>query len=327
MRQHTEILASPSQSVNDYDTFQGLIPSFQRNLRAINRAPKTIATYLEALRQFAGFVQASGMPNYPALITREHIEHFLVHLQDRGLSSATINNRFRGLQSFFKWMVEVEGEIRAENNPITRLKSPKVDETLPSVLELEDLQKLVEHCLKADDQNARRDTAIIRVFIDTGARLSEIAEIKLGDVELEAGLITVTGKGNRTRRVSIGPKTVQAVDRYLRRRQQKFGRGTDRLWLGSGGGQQIDKKPYLGISGIRKMMQKRAEDAGLDHINPHQLRHTAAHYAKSEDDYKDADIMAQFGWRSARSMDKYARSTAEERAHDAHKRHSLGDRI
>ena len=110
MRQHTEILASPSQSVNDYDTFQGLIPSFQRNLRAINRAPKTIATYLEALRQFAGFVQASGMPDYPALITREHIEHFIVHLQDRGLSSAMINNRFRGLQSFFKWMVEVEGD-------------------------------------------------------------------------------------------------------------------------------------------------------------------------------------------------------------------------
>ena len=75
------------------------------------------------------------------------------------------------------------------------------------------------------------------------------------------------------------------------------------------------------------MMQKRAEDAGLDHINPHQLRHTAAHYAKIVDDYKDADIMAQFGWRSARSMDKYARGTAEEKAHGAHKRHSLGDRI
>jgi site-specific recombinase XerD len=327
MRQHTEILASRSHSVNDYDTFQRLIPSFERNFRAINRAPKTIATYLEALRQFAGFVQGSGMPNYPALTTREHIEHFIVHLQDRGLSSATINNRSRGLQSFFKWMVEVEGEIRADPNPIARLKSPKVDETLPSFLELEGLQKLVEHCLKSEDQNARRDTAIIQVFIDTTARLSEIAEIKLGDVERDTGLITVTGKGDRTRRVCIGPKTGQAVDRYLRRRQQKFGRGTDRLWLGSGGGQQVNKKPYLGIFGIRNMMQKRAEDAGLDHINPHQLRHTAAHYAKIVDDYKDADIMAQFGWRSARSMDKYARGTAEEKAHGAHKRHSLGDRI
>jgi len=81
------------------------------------------------------------------------------------------------------------------------------------------------------------------------------------------------------------------------------------------------------ISGIRNMMQKRAGNAGLDHINPDQLRHTAVHYAKSEDDYKDADIIAQFGWRSGRSMDKYARSTAEEKAHDAHKRYSLGDRI
>lgn len=324
MRQQEQILSDTPPTLNAFDSF---IRSFNRSLNAQNRAPRTVSNYLEAVNQFKDFVAASGMPPSPDDIRREHIEDFIIHLQKRGLTSATVNNRFRSLQAFYKWMVEY-GEIKPESNPMARIKAPQVAETLPEVLTMKDLSTLVKHCEKAEDGYARRDTALIRMFIDTGARLSEVANITEQDVDLDAGLVTVVGKGNRTRRISISTKTIQAMDRYMRRRTQKFGKTTDLLWLGRGGGQSFpDKRPEFGISGIRKMIQKRAADAGLGHIYPHQLRHTAAHFAKLEDDYKDGDIMAQFGWRSARSMDKYARSTSEERANAAHKRHSLGDRL
>ena len=98
MRQHTDTLPSTSPDVN-------LVQHFTIHLRALNRSDKTSETYLDSTKQFLQFIAERGMPPEPTNWKREHIEAFLVYLLDeRNLKSSTVNNCYRGLQAFFKWL-------------------------------------------------------------------------------------------------------------------------------------------------------------------------------------------------------------------------------
>lgn len=134
----------------------------------------------------------------------------------------------------------------------------------PTVLSDVELRALLKAC-EGSDFAARRDTAILRVFIDTGARLSEVANLKMDSVDLDDQTLTVLGKGARVRVLPIGAKTVKAVDRYLRVRRSDL----SELWIGA--------KGPITPSGVAQMLRGRASQAGVGHIHPHQFRHTFAH--------------------------------------------------
>ena len=98
MRQHTDTLPSTSPDVN-------LVQHFSIHPHALNRSDKTSGTYLDSTKQFLQFIAERGMPPEPTNWKREHIEAFLVYLLDeRNLKSSTVNNCYRGLQAFFKWL-------------------------------------------------------------------------------------------------------------------------------------------------------------------------------------------------------------------------------
>jgi site-specific recombinase XerD len=291
-----------------------LLPSWELHLRALNRSPKTLVTYLEAARQLARFLSDSGMPTQAANIHREHIEAFLVHLQETR-SASTAANRYRSLRQLFRWLEE-DGEV--PSSPMARMRPPGVEEKAIPVIPAEDLRALLRAC-RGQDFDARRDTALILLFLDTGARLSEVADLELDDLDLyRSGTLLVRGKGSRERVLKVGPKTSKAVDRYLRIR----GRHTDAesrwLWLG--------KRGHLTGSGIAQMLRRRCAQAGIDTINPHQFRHTFSHSWLAAGG-GEQDLMMLTGWKSREMLARYGASTAAERARDTHQRFSPVERL
>ena len=125
------------------DDLTALHRSFGLSLRAAGKSARTEQTYLEALDQLAAFLDRAGMPTEADAITREHVEAFLVSLRDAGRSPATVANRYRSLQQFWRWCIE-EGEV--QESPMRNMRPPTVPTQPVAVLTDDDMRALLATC-------------------------------------------------------------------------------------------------------------------------------------------------------------------------------------
>lgn len=303
---------------------------FVRSLEARNLSTKTVETYSESVSQLGTFLAAKGMPLALSGIRREHVESFVADLLTKW-KPATAHNRYRGCQAFFNWLLDA-GLIT--ESPMAKMKPPRLPDEAPPVLSEDQVRRILKVC--GEDTNAfaaRRDTAVIILFYDTGLRRQELATLQLwhekedskgnvtrtdGDLDLDAKEIYVLGKGGKHRRVSYHRRAAAALDNYLRLREKHAYAYTPALWLGNRG--------PMTPSGLYDIVKNRAAEAGFPGFHPHLLRHTFAHQWLA-DGNQEGDLMKLVGWRSRSMLQRYAQSTGEVRALAAHKRRSPADRL
>jgi site-specific recombinase XerD len=294
------------------NSYRVLRDSFRRYLLAANRSARTIQTYISAVDEFGRYLAGQGMPMDVANIRREHVESLIRDLLV-GHKPATVSLRYRALQVFWKYLVD-EGEIR--ESPMARMTPPIVPEEPPPVLRQEQLDRLLKSC-DGRDFMARRDKAILSLFIDTGMRRSELAYLRVEDVDFDHNVAHVLGKGRRPRGCAFGHRTAMALDRYLRERAKHGSADRPELWLGHAG--------PLTDNGVYQAVVERARAAGLD-VHPHQLRHTFAHLWLAGGG-NEGDLMMLTGWRSRSMLSRYGASAAAERAREAHRHLGPVDRL
>ena len=231
--------------------------------------PSTIKAYKYDLDKFINFVGDIDM-NSP--VVRQRIRLFLKKIKDLGYTKKGIGRKIASLRSYFKFLTLNEF---IEKNPMSTIKSPKIklEESLPKFLDISDIDilftKLKDRTL-FNSRKSQRYYLIIRVLYSTMARVSELCNIRIRDIDFNEGYIRLRGKGNKERIVPVDKRTLEMITEYLSNRIT------------------YDPEEYLIVNTRNQRLSPRLVQADIKHIKelcgfpdskiitPHVFRHTGA---------------------------------------------------
>jgi integrase/recombinase XerC len=304
-------------------TWAGYLRDWDRTLRSGNHPETTRYNYLLAGAQLARYLgehspdpDADNAAEDPTEVTKAHVEAFQAWMIETR-SASTALNKHKGLQQFFKWLQLDEQAI--DRNPMDRVRQPKTPTKLVPVMRDTDTAKLLQACRGKGFANLR-DQALIRLYANTGARLSEVGKLLVTDLDLNTESVHFHGKGAKDRRVRFGPKTARALSRYLRTRDRHQAAELPNLWLAERG------VAPLTPNGIKIRLKRLGQAAGLPDVHAHRWRHNFAHEWKLAGG-DTGDLMLLLGWASEDMPRHYGASAAAERAMQTQQRIGIGERI
>lgn len=227
-------------------------------------SPHTVTAYRTDLAELQGYLEARGLDL--DRVDGRDLEPYALGLRERGLSPATVRRRLAAARSLLRHRTR-EG---AREAGVRDVPLPKAPQAPPHALTAEQAIALCEH--PGPDPLGLRDRAVLELLYGAGLRVSELCGLRPGDLDAEAGLVRVLGKGGRERVVPTGGQAVKAVERYLARGRAHLGRRqeVDALLVNNRGGRLTRRGVFL-------IVRRHAEPLGLpDWVGPHALRHAFA---------------------------------------------------
>lgn len=256
----------------------------------------------------------------------EDLDRWVGELRERGLAPASVKRSLVSVRSLFRFRVQ---EGLAEVDPALIIETPRVPSGLPKALSETEINALLDQVV-GDDPVARRDRAVLEVLYGTGARISEVCALSLGDVDLDSSLLRLSGKGGKERVVPLGRWARVALVAWL----DDAGRGAmcPERWARRGDADAVflnQRGGRLGRQGAWGIVRRYGIAAGLeDRLTPHVLRHSCATHMLDH----GADIRAVqelLGHASITTTQIYTMVSNERlfAVYDAaHPRASIGDR-
>jgi integrase/recombinase XerD len=228
---------------------------------------QTSRAYKLDIARFVTYASVKGSKN-PIDVGPRTLREYVYHLKDLGLSPASIRRNISAVRSYFRFLV-AEGHV--VRDPSERLETPKKWRTLPDVLGVEEIEKLLT-APSLDEPMAFRDRAMLELAYGAGLRVSEWISLHVRDVLLQDHLVRVFGKGAKERLVPIGRRAIAAIAIYLRELRPKLekGEGKGILFLNARG------EP-MSRMGAWKILRKYVDQVGITKpVSPHTLRHSFA---------------------------------------------------
>ena len=269
-----------------------------------NCSPETLRFYKDRLGGFARFLDLECPGVDLSNLTRQHIELYLLHLQQQGRRPATLRTSYTALRAFFNWCIE-EGFL--EHSPMRNIKAPRLPKVGKGFLSEEDRNKLLELCPPTTFMGAR-DAAVIWLFWTTGMRLRECASLQVTNLSWEHDKIRVLGKGAKERYLPFTKEAKKAVWRYLSYRSDTF----QQLWL-------TEERRPLTLNGFAQIIKRLVARAGFNgHIKDlHHIfrRSWAMRNLKAGVPQKYVQLIG--GWESVTTLEQYVRAMESEDALDA----------
>lgn len=233
------------------------------------RSLNTIEAYRQDLESFFIYLRSNNIGRIED-VTKDVITSFLKHQRQNRLQARSVARLLSSIKAFFKYLC---GHNYIRQDPSQLIPSPKLWQYLPDVLSVQDIKNILKNASKGKDWMGIRDTAILELLYATGMRVSEIVNLKAGDVNLELGFIKCVGKGSKERLIPFGRQAAYVLVNYLTDVRPKLIR-TDSIETAlflSRLGKRISRQS------ICKLIKHYARDANISkRVTPHTLRHSFA---------------------------------------------------
>jgi integrase/recombinase XerC len=228
----------------------------------------TIRSYQDDLVAFGVYLDQEFGAMAPREITPAVVRSWLAALKDGGLSARSINRKISSLRSFYKYLLRNK---EVEQSPMAAIIAPKAAKRLPVFVEQEDIAELFGEVHFPDSWEGRTDRLLLALLYHTGMRLSELINLKEGQVDGANRTIKVLGKGNKERVIPVSAALAQSMEEYRVRKRAEL-EGPDKVVLLVG---KTGKKLYAKYV-YRAVRDYLARVTTIEKKSPHVLRHTFA---------------------------------------------------
>ncbi len=249
---------------------------YLKELSGVRRASElTLKSYRIDLEQFFNFtseLNKSGVENINEKIVRK----FMVNLSAKGLERKSIARKLSSLRGYFKYL---RRNNIIESDPMKRISNPKADKKLPETISLDSFDKIIKLIDETSDEYAASlNKLIFDLLYGCALRVSELCSLNYEDIDLERKVITIFGKGAKTRMVPIGDRTIKTLNDYVNKLRKE-----DCQFLYSKKGIKIYPR-Y-----VQRLVKKYiGAVSDISNKYPHTLRHTAATHMLD----RGADLLA-----------------------------------